>query len=232
MISEEDREDNESPTIRIFLSYSNKDRNLSGELKEKLENLGLESFLAHEDIEPSKEWEEEIIRNLKECDIFIPIISENFKESKWTDQESGFAFAAGKFIIPIDIGLGPYGFIGRYQSLKFDGNINHACDEIMNTIIKSPIYNKFKDFFIKRFVESEHFSEANSRVEPLTDIESFTEDQINEIVRGFVNNFEVRGGFVSLPFVESLVQKYSTVIDPELREKYEACPEIQRLRKL
>lgn len=227
-MSEEDSEDNEFPTIRIFLSYSNKDRNLSGELKEKLENHGLEAFLAHEDIEPSKEWEEEIIRNLKECDVFIPIVSENFKESKWTDQESGFAFAEDKFIIPIDIGLVPYGFIGRYQALKFNGDINHACNEIIDIIIKSPIYGKVKDFFIKRFVESKHFSEANDRAEALKVIESFTEDQINRIIRGYVNNFEIRGGFISRPFVGSLFKKYSKFIEPELKKKYESCPETQR----
>ena len=228
---EADREDNELPTIRIFLSYSNKDKNLSGELKEKLENQGIKSFLAHEDIEPSKEWEEEIIRNLKECDIFIPIINENFKESEWTDQESGFAFSVGKLIIPIDIGLVPYGFIGRYQALKYDGNINHACDEIMDTILKSPNSDKFKDFFIKRLVDSEHFREANPRAKALKGIESFTENQINEIISGYVNNYEIRGGNESRPFVYSLYKKYSDVIDPELKEKYEACPETKFARE-
>ena len=219
-----------APALQIFLSYSHKDRKLSGELKAKLDSNGFETFMAHEDIEPSKEWEEEIIRNLKECDIFIPLVSNNFMESKWTDQESGFAFAEDKLIIPIDIGLVPYGFIGRYQALKFDGDISNACEKIIDIIRKSPIFDRLKDFFIKRFVESEHFSEANERVEKLKLVESFTDDQINEIVRGYVNNFEIRGGFNSKPFVHSLFKKYSDVIDPELKEKYEACPDTQRMR--
>jgi len=219
-----------APTLRIFLSYSHKDKNLSGELKETLERDGFEVFMAHEDIEPTKEWEIEIIRNLKECDIFIPIVSNNFLESKWTDQESGFAFAKDKFIIPIDIGLVPYGFIGKYQALKFDGNISNTCEKIMEILMEAPAFDNLKDFFIKRFVESDHFSEANERIDKLKLIESFTDDQINEIVRGYVNNFEIRGGFSSAPFVHSLFKKYSDVIDPELKEKYEACPETQRMR--
>ena len=50
----------EERPIRVFLSYSNIDRSLVGEIKEKLEFSGIESFLAHEDIEPSEEWKEEI----------------------------------------------------------------------------------------------------------------------------------------------------------------------------
>jgi len=226
-VNDEDESDLPARAIRIFLSYSHKDKNLSGELKKKLERNGFETFMAHEDIEPSKKWEEEIIRNLKKCDIFIPIISKNFKESKWTDQETGIAFAEDKLIIPINIGLVPYGFIGKYQALKYDENISHTCEKIMDTIRKSPIYDRVKDFFIKRFVKSEHFSEANERVEKLELFETFTVDQINEIIRGYVNNYEIRGGFKSSPFVDSLFKKYSDVIDPELKEKYEACPETE-----
>ena len=98
----------------------------------------------------------------------------------------------------------------------------------MDTIRKSPIYDKVKGFFIKRFVESEHFVEANERIGELKLFESFTDDQINEIISGYVNNLEIRGGFASRPFVDSLFKKYFEVIDPELKEKYEACPETQR----
>lgn len=216
-------------TIRVFLSYSSKDKNLVGELKEALESNGFEVFLAHEDIEPSKDWQEEIIRNLEECNIFIPIISKNFKASCWTDQESGIAFVGDKLIIPVNIGLVPYGFIGRYQALKFDGNISHACEKIVEAIIKFPRF-ELRYFFIKRFVESGHFSEANSRAGKLKLYESFTDDQINEIIRGYVNNVEIRGGFESRPFVDSLVKKYADIIDPGLKEEYEACPETQRAR--
>ncbi len=67
-------------TLRIFLSYSHIDRHLAGNIKTALENIWLSVFLAHEDIKPSLEWQETIYRELKECDIFIPIISENFKK--------------------------------------------------------------------------------------------------------------------------------------------------------
>lgn len=128
--------------IRVFLSYSTTDNKLVGEIKEKLESSGIEAFLAHEDIEPSEDWIEIIILNLKECDVFIPFLSENFKKSKWTDQESGIAFTRDKLIIPINIGLVPYGFIGKYQTLPYE-NSSDACEKIIETMMKkNPLMKK------------------------------------------------------------------------------------------
>lgn len=77
---------------RVFLSYSHKDRVIAGSIKTTLGSEALEVFMAHEDIQPSLEWQEEIFRQLKLCDIFIPLFSNNFRKSNWTDQESGLAF--------------------------------------------------------------------------------------------------------------------------------------------
>ncbi|HIH44794.1 MAG TPA: toll/interleukin-1 receptor domain-containing protein, partial [Candidatus Methanoperedenaceae archaeon] len=62
-------------SLRIFLSYSTNDKVIAGSLKTLLELMGFEVFLAHEDIEPSVEWQEEIKDNLDKCDIFIPLLT-------------------------------------------------------------------------------------------------------------------------------------------------------------
>jgi len=69
-------------TIRVFLSYSTEDKGLAGFIKDSLEWYGLEVFIAHEDIEPSDEWQEAIIQNLESTDVFVPIITESFSLSK------------------------------------------------------------------------------------------------------------------------------------------------------
>ena len=48
--------EDEDPTIRVFLSYSHKDKELAGEIKKRLEEHGLEAFLAHEDIERARKY--------------------------------------------------------------------------------------------------------------------------------------------------------------------------------
>jgi len=65
------------------------------------------------------EWQEEITKHLKACDLFIPLISPRFRESKWTDQEVGMAVAWKKKIVPFLLDkIPPYGFISKYQASK------------------------------------------------------------------------------------------------------------------
>ena len=181
--------------------------------------------MAHEDIEPSKEWVEEIIRNLKECDVFIPFINENFKKSKWTDQESGIVFAKDAFVIPINIGLMPYGFIGKYQALPYE-NSSKTSKEIVEIMIKkNPLMMKrIQDDLINTFKGSEHYSESNYIVKLLEKIEPFTGAQVNELIRAFVDNIEVQGAWDAIEFIEGIVERYSGLVDPELLRKYKHTP--------
>ena len=82
----------EGKTIRIFVSYSSSNKRLAGEIKDSLKKYGLSVFLAHEDIQPTHEWQNEISNNLNGCDVFIPILTRSLRNSEWTDQEIGMAF--------------------------------------------------------------------------------------------------------------------------------------------
>jgi len=210
-------------TIRVFLSYSSEEKELAGEIKDNLEAPWLEVFLAHEDIEPTEEWQEVIIENLKNCDIFIPIVSKNFRKSRWTDQETGIAFAHEKMIIPISHDLVPYGFIGKFQALKLSKKIPESCDKIIE-IIKmkdSKLKELLADCFVKSFVESTSFIESNEKAQLLESYEPLTKDQINKIIRGYVANSQINEAYGAKRVVKRLYREYSEVIDPELKEKFE-----------
>jgi hypothetical protein len=124
----------------VFLSYSSLDRSIAGMVKACLKQYGLDVFLAHEDITPSDVWVETIQENLNSCDVFIPIISQNFRESLWTDQEVGQAVqrfeAQGKpVIIPLKINMVPYGFIGKIQADTLDTDSpEKTCERIVSVI--------------------------------------------------------------------------------------------------
>ena len=178
-------------------------------------------FLAHEDIEPSTEWQEEIIKNLRACDIFIPVMSENFKQSEWTDQESGFALALDKLIIPIDLGIVPYGFIGKYQALKLKENVHDSCKKIIDIIRTRPKFKEILDNkFINEFVNSGSFSEANGLAKSLEQLEPFTSAQINEIIRGYMSNDQLQGAFRAKRKINSWFTKYKDSIQSILVEQF------------
>ena len=89
--------------LEVFLSYSHKDKEKAALVKNLLQILGLEAFMAHEDIKPTAEWENFITQKLKQCSVFVPILTKNFHESGWTDQESGAAIIRDMEIIPVSL---------------------------------------------------------------------------------------------------------------------------------
>jgi len=104
--------------FRLFLSHKAEVKKETGALKERLEAFGVSCFVAHMDIHPTKEWQDEIESALSSMDGFVALLTDNFHESDWTDQEVGFALARGVPIVAVRLGRDPYGFIGRFQGLS------------------------------------------------------------------------------------------------------------------
>lgn len=108
--------------LRAFISYQTDDRAIAGELQRRLDVVGIQSFLAHEDIEVSDEWRSTLLRELSLVDIFICLLSKRYLQSQWCVQESGIAaFRKNLTIIPLSIdGTIPQGFMSNIQSAKVD----------------------------------------------------------------------------------------------------------------
>ena len=125
----------------IFLSYNTIDKVLAGQLKSELESRGLKCFLAHDDIEPSEPWQIEILRNLENCSFLIAIITDEFRKSKWTDQEVGHAIGTRKRIIPLFQNETPHGFLNQIQGINITNkDISSISIEITKIIenVQSP----------------------------------------------------------------------------------------------
>jgi hypothetical protein len=211
--------------VNVFLSYSYEDRYKASEIKAELEANGLEVFLAHDDIKPSLEWQKIIFEELEKCDIFIPLFSYNFKESKWTDQEIGIAYCHQKYIIPISLDdMAPYGFVGKYQSLKLK-DVKTSCDEIIEAILSKPLAERYKEIILDKFIESESYDDANTKVKRLMTFKSFTDSQLNDLVFGYITNAQVRGSWQGGKFVQDLVDENKERLNPLLLKLFEIIEE-------
>ncbi|PKB59369.1 MAG: hypothetical protein BZY83_02175 [SAR202 cluster bacterium Casp-Chloro-G2] len=78
------------PRARAFVSYSNVDRIIGAQVKDVLEYVGIDTFLAHDHLQVSEEWRTRILEELSQCDIFVPLFSRHFLESHCAQQEAGF----------------------------------------------------------------------------------------------------------------------------------------------
>jgi len=171
--------------MKIFISYSHKDKELAGSMKFHLQYVfGFDVFLAHEDIEPTHEWEDEIIFNLKSCDVLIALITENYNISEWTDQEAGFALARGIQIISINVGANPHGFIKRYQTLRYR-TVKSTCGRILRILVENlNLRESAIKSLINAFGNSNTFSEATEKIARILEFETvLTSIQGNEIIR-------------------------------------------------
>lgn len=107
--------------FRVFISHITKKKEQASCLKAVLEEYGITSFVAHEDIEPTSEWEKEIQRALNSMDCMVPMLYDGFHQSHWCDQEVGVAIGRNITVIPLLVDGDSYGLLGAYQGIKIKG---------------------------------------------------------------------------------------------------------------
>jgi hypothetical protein len=142
--------------IRIFLSHSSKDKLLAASIQQELLQYGLEVFVAHSDIHPSEEWQQTILKELKRCHIFMPLLTNSFRTSDWTDQETGIATTQAREIMPLAVSVMPYGFIWKHQAFKFKRTkVKESCAEIARAIDAKPrLRRTFRQWLINSLKHS------------------------------------------------------------------------------
>jgi len=102
---------------KIFLSHRADFKTETKQLKEELAKYGAASFVAHEDIEPSRAWQTEIERALASADVLVAVLTTGFAASAWTNQEVGVALGRGIPVVSLRITEDPVAFIGHLQAL-------------------------------------------------------------------------------------------------------------------
>ena len=139
------------------------------------------------------EWQVEISKNLKECDIFVPILTEDFCTSEWTDQETGMAYGLDKKIIPLKVDKAPYGFINKIQACKLDVKTPaRTCDTIVNVLKNNEFSYRLFDCLLRELEISPDFDYASATLEQLSIFEEMNTKQINQIMRIAIRNNQFR----------------------------------------
>jgi hypothetical protein len=210
------------PMVNVFLSYHHNARKIAGRLKDNLGALGMDAFLAHEDVEPSTVWQEEILRRLRQCDVFIPLLTRSYHVSLWTDQESGMALALKKHILPVKFSNDPYGFIGKFQALKAGTELEDTCWRVVQNLASRLAFKRaVRAGAINAFVRSGSFDESARRAGNLSKLEPFTVSQLRRIVEGAARNSQIYGGWVARDAVKKLIAKNRTKLSERLVREFE-----------
>lgn len=177
-------------TFRLFLSHKAEEKVQTAILKTQLNLYGISAFVAHEDIEPTEEWQNEIENALTTMDGFVAVLTEGFHESNWTDQEVGFAYARNIPMIALRMGKDPYGFIGKFQGLR--ASWKTAAVEIVKILIK---HERMFSAWVKMIRECTSYDHGNKLGELLPAIPKLSEAQIDELIAAYNDGGQVTGSY-------------------------------------
>jgi hypothetical protein len=85
--------------LKLFVSHLSSHKEFAGELQEHLFSSGISSFVAHSDIEPTLQWQNEIQTALATCDALIALLHPGFHASgRIKKSDSLWAVAYQRFV--------------------------------------------------------------------------------------------------------------------------------------
>src|SRR5208283_5359968 len=121
-----------------FISYASDIKRTAGRIKKYLDDFEFNCFLAHEDIPPQTVWPAEIVKALKRCDLFLPLLTPSFAESFFCQQETGFAYCRKIEILPVMMSKSPMGMIADLQAITFnEEEFDKSCWKIVKHVAKN-----------------------------------------------------------------------------------------------
>ena len=108
-------------------------------VQQGMQESDLNVFVAHRSIDPGTDWQNEILKNLKEADWFLFVVTGESDISPYAQQELGAAWALGKNIIPIwgderNQGQPPPelpGFLKKWQAIDLNDPFNQETTGAM-----------------------------------------------------------------------------------------------------
>jgi TIR domain len=200
--------------LKVFLSHLAVDRALAGALQECLLEYGISCFVAHNVIEPTTEWLAEIETALATCDAAVALLTPNFHQSNWTDQELGIAMGRGLPVFAVHLGQAPYGFIGKFQAFNGKGkSIAELAKELFDAYYKSKqTQRRVGEVLVNLFEESGSYAQAKKRLGYLEGLEVWQPSFATRIRAAVQNNGQIRDSWGVPARVEQLAKKWSDSI--------------------
>jgi len=86
--------------IMTFLSYAEEDKIIARNFANALTSYNFEVFVAHDDIPIGTDWDDKLKNEIYNRELFLVLLSDNFKTGSFTNHEVGIATAYNKRIFP------------------------------------------------------------------------------------------------------------------------------------
>ncbi len=189
----------EDDRFRLFLTHVATQKLAAHSLKSYLRFYGVDAFVAHDDIQPGKEWRLVVESALHSCDALAGLLHQGFRESDWCDQEVGIALGRGVAVVPVQFDLLPYGFFGSVQA------VTNAASQQPKTLAMNLVKVLLKDkrtsekltaAIVDELAHATSFDQANKLSRMLAqDASLLSREQAEQLRRAEKENDQLQGAF-------------------------------------
>lgn len=184
--------------FRLFLSHRDSDKAAVAGLKKELSLYGVHGFVAHEEIKPAKEWQNEIELGLRSMQALVALLTTGFHESEWTDQEIGWGMGRGVPVISARLGCIPCGFIGRYQAIlecSLDSPKALAAKIVKLLLEDHRTHPSMRNTLLKHFSQSTMPVMSQRTFDAIATIENLSTDEVKGIKQAYLENPQVNNAY-------------------------------------
>jgi hypothetical protein len=182
--------------FRLFISHTHAHRQFAGALRTSLKRVGIDAFVAHDTIEPGSEWLDVIESALNTCDAAAALLTPDFRQSKWCDQEIGFCMARSVPIVVLRMPEDPHGFIGKYQGIQVGPSDSGSkiSPRVFDLLAKHELTrSRMVRPVIQRYVRSGSYQNTRDVFPLLTAIPKaeWTDQMVEDVLSAAKNNTQV-----------------------------------------
>jgi len=195
--------------FRLFISHLASDKIFATGVRTALEESYVSGFVAHVDIEPTKEWRDEIESALFSADALIAILTSGFHESQWTDQEVGVALGRKLLVLPIRAGKDPYGLFGKFQALNGSSkNAGQIASDIVAVLRTNPrTATAFAEAVVTGFENTWQWERARRDIGLLESFDTLSAEHIRRIDLAAKNVTKIQESWGVVERVQRLVAR-------------------------
>lgn len=194
--------------FRLFLSHLSTDKLHAHGLKRELELFHISAFVAHDDLQVTVDWQNEIETALRTMDALAALISLGFVSSPWCDQEVGYALGRQRVVIGLRYGADPHGFIGKYQGLLVvQKQYSDVARVIFDSLLSHPSSSsRMTDALVHKLVSADSFAEAQAAAGLLENVGRLNSNHVRLLKDAIELNIQVRDAF-------GVPQKIASIVD-------------------
>lgn len=195
--------------LRVFFSHLSTHKGDVEAVRQALLDYGLDGFVAHVDIEVSKEWMDQVEVALATCDALVAFLHAGFVQSIWADQEVGYCLARNVPVVPLMFGSDPHGFLSRYQGAPCEQRAPEDVAELVyRTLHRHPsTQERTWTAGLAALGNSRSYREANRRAKRLFGMPKWDSERLDALEEALTNG-EVNDSWNAGPWARRVLEEH------------------------